>query len=480
MVLISAGIIVGLILIFQLAGIGRKAYVFSGESAKDRLKHFLYPAAFLLIHSFRNLSGNIRGDSGRNSYYERIYVGEDSDRVREKCEADIVSMGLLILLITCVTAIAIVLSGSGNNQYFDTVNRPERGESQLDVTAEYGGDEFNLTINVDERYPTQEEMLERIKSVEDMLEVNILGQNESLLNVTGDLELKEIYEDESVKVSWQSSDVNLVHSDGRVDNQNLAEAQKVELVATISCFEESREMTIDVIVEPENEESAKRALVVDSIDEVLETAAESQTVKLPDSVQGEEIRFKYESEDSGGTILLTGVLVSLLLIPLWFENRRNKLAERDAELICDYAEVLGKFSMLLEAGLTIRVTFERMASDYEKRKTAKNHRYVYEEMLKTCNELRLGKSEREAYEDFGRRCGNIFYIRFAALLVQHVKKGGESLIPQLHKEASESMKERQQAVRKKGEEASMKLMFPMMTMFAIILVIILVPAFLTI
>ena len=116
----------------------------------------------------------------------------------------------------------------------------------------------------------------------------------------------------------------------------------------------------------------------------------------------------------------------------------------------------------------------------KKKNRREERRYVYEEMIRTRNEMALGVSETEAYENFGRRCKNMYYIRLASLLCRNVKKGAESIIPALRQEINEAARERQARIRKKGEETGMKLLLPMAGMFALILAVILVPAFMTI
>lgn len=481
MLLIVSCVLTGLVILAEIVGIVRGCYSFGKKRPLDRCKHLLYPGAMFLISVFRRCVEKYvpwKKQSNRQ-YYEKIYVGSDYEKVKNECEAGIVSTGMLVIFIASVIVIAIKFSGIYESEQVNSIKRPFRGREELSVTALYDNDSFDIELSVNETYPTYEQMIERIEAASNNLEAGILGSNESLENITTDLVLSDYYEDEGVEVTWKCSDSRLIHSDGTVDNEELTEARIVLLTATITCFEETREKSFMVTVMPESAEAVKRNFLINSMEELMEVTKYEEEVMLPDELQGKELTFINSKEDNSGLILALGIVVTMLLIPLWYENKRNRLNERESQMLCDYPDVIGKFVMLLEAGFGIRVAFERVASDYEKRKGERDRRYVYEEMLKTRNEIALGKSEIEAYETFGRRCGNIFYIRFAALLTQCVKKGGESLIPQLRKEVTESTRERQQAVRKRGEEASIKLLVPMMGMFALVLAIILIPAFLS-
>ena len=296
-----------------------------------------------------------------------------------------------------------------------------------------------------------------------------------------DLNFDRKYFDENLEIYWSSSDTSVVSADGKVFSDTLYEEKDVTLTAHLRYFECSREVEIGVTVLPLDEESRIRQALSSRIDKALAAEKEEAEVDLPDSFEGEEVKYSLYRENTGGYILFFGAVIAVLIIPLGYQRKREKLRERNVGLICDYPDVVSKMTMLLEAGSSIRNAFERIAGDYEARKRSgryKKKKYVYEEMILTANELALGVSEAEAYEAFGRRCGNIYYIRFASLLIQNIKKGNESLLESLYQEVTEARRERQAEIRKKGEEAGIKLLFPMMGMLAIVMAVILIPAFL--
>ena len=80
---------------------------------------------------------------------------------------------------------------------------------------------------------------------------------------------------------------------------------------------------------------------------------------------------------------------------------------------------------------------EKLAADYLKRKKAAltGTRYAYEELVKTCLEMERGVYEKEAYERLGRRCGLAEYKILSVLLVQNLKKGNQSILELLEREA---------------------------------------------
>ena len=93
--------------------------------------------------------------------------------------------------------------------------------------------------------------------------------------------------------------------------------------------------------------------------------------------------------------------------------------------------------------------------------------------------MQSGIPESQAYERFGKRCQLPEYIRLGSVLSQNLKKGSKGLIQLLEAEAESSLTDRKNHARKIGERTGTKLLFPMMLMLGIVLVILMVPAFLS-
>ena len=91
-----------------------------------------------------------------------------------------------------------------------------------------------------------------------------------------------------------------------------------------------------------------------------------------------------------------------------------------------------------------------------------------------------GVTESQSYENFGRRCDIQVYIRFGALLSQNLRKGTKGLSQLLKLESMQAFEERKARAKRLGEEAGTKLLLPMFLMLAIVLVIVIVPAFLSV
>ena len=106
-------------------------------------------------------------------------------------------------------------------------------------------------------------------------------------------------------------------------------------------------------------------------------------------------------------------------------------------------------------------------------------RLLYEEVLSFCNEIDSGVPESDAWTRFGERCAVTRYRMFAVLLTQNLHKGSSRLLEMLERESLEAWEERKRKARVLGETAQTKLLLPMIMLMTLVMLLILIPAFLT-
>ena len=161
------------------------------------------------------------------------------------------------------------------------------------------------------------------------------------------------------------------------------------------------------------------------------------------------------------------------------EEKKQRL--RKEQLLRDYPELLGKLTLLLGAGISMRRAMERIAADYERmrEKNQTEVRCAYEEVRNTCREMEQGISERAAYERFGERCGLLPYRTFASLLVQNLQNGSQGMQQLLRQEAARAQQQRRDRARVLGEQASTRLLIHMILMLLVVFAILMIPAWLS-
>ena len=198
-------------------------------------------------------------------------------------------------------------------------------------------------------------------------------------------------------------------------------------------------------------------------------------------MDGKDIVFVQEKESNIPLIIVLVILGFLVWYYKKYVVKRNKEKARELQMQTDYSEIVSKLSLLMGAGMSGITAFNKIASDYKFSKKNKNGdvRFAYEEIVLATNRIASGISESEAYAIFGRSCRIHCYVKLGSLLTQNVKKGGEGFIEILKNEATEAFIERKALARKAGEEAGTKLLLPMGLMLCVVMVVIIVPAFMS-
>jgi len=149
---------------------------------------------------------------------------------------------------------------------------------------------------------------------------------------------------------------------------------------------------------------------------------------------------------------------------------KRRIKKRNILIQLHLPELINTLVLLVNAGMTVRRAWEKIAADNGMEGPLK------EEIRLTAIEIKSGKSELKAYEDFARRCRVPEVSRFVSMLALNLRKGSSQLVSVLRISANDSWQSRKNAAKRLGEEASTKLVFPLMLMFAAVLLIVATPA----
>lgn len=148
----------------------------------------------------------------------------------------------------------------------------------------------------------------------------------------------------------------------------------------------------------------------------------------------------------------------------------EKVKKRRQLIQLDFPDFVNKLTLLVNAGMTVSRAWEKTVSD-TCRLTP-----LYIELGAAVQDIRSGIPEHKAFEEFAQRCHVPVITRFVSVVLQNMRKGNDELVPVLRLFANECWELRKSAAKKFGEEASTKLLLPMMLMFAAILLIVGMPA----
>ena len=178
------------------------------------------------------------------------------------------------------------------------------------------------------------------------------------------------------------------------------------------------------------------------------------------------------------------IVLAVIAVLLFMLSRKQKAAEKEKlrreRLKQDYPELISRLLLLMQAGLVARTAFLRMADSYKKDlASGSKRRPAFDEVCILCAEMEKGVGEEEAYLRFGKRCVLPFYRTLSVVLVQNIKKGGNTLCSMLEQEIVQAQEEKKRLARIEGEKASIRLLLPMGLMLIVVLAVMIVPAFLS-
>lgn len=174
--------------------------------------------------------------------------------------------------------------------------------------------------------------------------------------------------------------------------------------------------------------------------------------------------------NEGIALLIGAVMASLVM---WYidELLNDKLEERREELVADMPQVLSKLTLLVNSGMTLRDAWKKVAFGGE--------RVLYLEMQSAVQDMQNGLSEMESYRSFADRCSVKEIRRFTSTMIQNMQKGNAEISYFLKELSDEMWEEKKHLVKRKGEAANSKLLIPTAMIFIGILIMIMIPAFLT-
>ena len=162
------------------------------------------------------------------------------------------------------------------------------------------------------------------------------------------------------------------------------------------------------------------------------------------------------------------LILSLLAPVIHSDSREKEQAARTAKAELDeFPEMVRELAVLLTAGFSVRSAWHRIVADY------------LEEMALADRHMQEGVPERDALMGFSDRLGIIRYMRLCGLLIGAARGGREDLCDALNLEAEEAEQVRLEEIKTQGETLTSRLLIPMILLFALILAVLVLPAFLT-
>lgn len=170
-------------------------------------------------------------------------------------------------------------------------------------------------------------------------------------------------------------------------------------------------------------------------------------------------------------LLAMGAVFGIVLTIRPFVEAGRCVEQRKQQMISELPDMLSKLMLLVGAGETVQKALAKCLEGKE----PKQHP-LYKEWSDAVSSLRNGQSFTSAMERFNRRCAVQEVSIFTTVLLLNYRRGGEHFVLAL-RELSYTLWEKRKAIaRSRGEEASSKLVFPLVGILLVLMILVAAPA----
>ena len=164
-----------------------------------------------------------------------------------------------------------------------------------------------------------------------------------------------------------------------------------------------------------------------------------------------------------------GIFLAIVGLIYGCDSMRQKLVKRTENCETELPEVVSTMAILVNSGMILRDAWNMVGG--------RGEGDIYALMRDASEDIRNGHADSEAIAKFGRATNSTEIIKFTSALMQSMGKGAGELPLFLARQSSDLWNEKKQRLLQKGEQASAKLLMPIMLIFLGIIIIILSSAF---
>lgn len=172
-------------------------------------------------------------------------------------------------------------------------------------------------------------------------------------------------------------------------------------------------------------------------------------------------------------VIAVGILISTIIIVKLFQDSKKKVQQRKQAILLELPIMLTRLTLLVGAGETVQQAFMKSIVGKE---NSTNPLHI--EWKNTVHELRNGASFSQSIEKLNRNCAVQQIAVFTTILLLNYRRGGEQFVTAVQDISLSLWETRKNMARVRGEEASTKLIFPLVGVLLLVMILIITPAIL--
>ena len=357
-------------------------------------------------------------------------------------------------------------------------NGKDTTEEELTVSIEGIEGIFDYTAEIEAMLPTQEQAEQYFEKAIMEIDLEFSGLNFS--EGCEKLPMKKEYVNGTVAAKWSVNPWEVVKTDGTIVYEEIAtDGQAVGVSVNLLCgnYEKTYQFPIRIIPREKSQEE----LVMEELNNWMQYEMEKEgsgTVVLPQELLGRRVYWTKERSNIAIRVLLVEVIAVILMVWLKKQESRKKEQKRAQKLEVEYPEVVGQLELLLGAGMNLRQAWNIIATRYldNRQNNLSKEKEVYEGIVKMMRRIEEGENEKKAYQRFANELQNSYFHRLMRHLAGNLEKGTQGLCIILEQESKQAYEHRILQSKRLGEEASTKMLVPLMLMMVVVMVIVIAPA----
>lgn len=442
------------------------------DRKKYKLK-ILYPSSLWLVSKLpKKLVG---GNTKINREIKELSFKEDIVEERNLYMAGKISIVIVVLFAGLIIGLGVSVNSPKALEQIYTVKR-KASSTTYNFIAKSGKSEKDIMLDVAGKKRTKKETYKALDKGKELLVQKMLAKNQSVNKVNSHVDLVNSIGKEDIKVFWGIDNSDMLGYDGEIGKSVPKKGVLVKLTATMELDKVTEEYQFNIKVFPEKKSSNLQSYIQKHVDENGVTQKE---VNLPTKIGGKIYKFFIKKTNYAPVAFPIAVVIAIIMFVLKDRDLDKEIEDRQKQMMRDYPNIVSKLLIYFGAGLSIKSAFERIIREYKKNKKNDIH-FAYEEMDIAITKMNSGVSETTAIAEFGDRCGIHCYIKLANIIEQNLRRGSKDMVFALKSEVNSAVNTRKNNILKEGSEISTKLLGPMVVMLIISIVIIMVPAFLSI
>ena len=323
--------------------------------------------------------------------FSELYIGQNPKKLAKEYEKK-KKKEMLLLLLAAIFILGLCIFHDWQNSRLENDNSIVRGEYGS------GKQEVSLQMKIKEEewkdidlviYPkeySKQELEELFLAACEYLPDRIRKENESLNQVSTDLDLIIEIEEFPFSLTWKSSNEEVLNALGEIIPSDETIEEDVELTVTFQYEDWEREYKIPVHVTVKANHDVTY-YVEKNLKEQEEKTRQNELFILPDTFQNEVMQWRYPP---GNSAMVLGILF-LIMFP-FISGQKDREIHKQTKLRKDqlqekFPEFISKLILLLETGMSIRGAIFQIVGDLQK-KNKKD--YLSEELQYICRQMKNG------------------------------------------------------------------------------------------